>query len=179
MNRSVISGILLIKILRKTMKQFSASLLLLLFVLFSVSTQSLGQERKAPDFTLKGLDGKEVKLSDFKNKVVILDFWATWCPPCRKGIPDLIELQKEFKKDLVVIGISLDTDSKEDVPGFVKNYGINYHVVYGDGKVVNAYGGVSAIPTSFIIDKKGNVQNKHVGLIAKEILQKEIKSLID
>jgi thiol-disulfide isomerase/thioredoxin len=124
---------------------------------------------KAPDFTLKDINGKDVKLSDYKGKVVILDFWATWCPPCRKGIPDLISLQNEYKNDLVVIGISLDQKNTiNEVVPFSKNYGINYPVVYGDASVVQRYGGIEAIPTSFIIDREGNIANKYVGLIPKE-----------
>lgn len=160
------------------MKTISASVIFFVFVMFMFSNMSLAQEKKAPDFSLKSVDGKTVKLSDYKNKVVLIDFWATWCPPCRKGIPDLIDLQKKFKKDLVVLGISLDTDTKEDVPAFVKNYGINYPVVYGDNSTAKLYGGVSGIPTSFLVDKKGNIVDKHVGLVPKEIFVNEIKSLL-
>ncbi len=134
---------------------------------------------KAPDFALKSVDGKTVKLSDYKGKVVIIDFWATWCPPCRKGIPDLISIQKEFKKNVVIIGISLDADKTlKDVPGFVKEYKINYPIVYGDDKVVADYGGIQGIPTAFVIDKKGNVVDKHVGLVPKETYVKKIKELL-
>lgn len=134
---------------------------------------------KAPNFSLKSVDDKTVKLSDYKGKIVIIDFWATWCPPCRRGIPDLISIQKEFKKDVVVIGISLDRDKTiKDVPGFVKEYGINYPVVYGDDKVVVDYGGIRSIPTSFVIDKKGNVVDSHVGLVEKDIFVNKIKELI-
>ena len=134
---------------------------------------------KAPDFSLKSFDGKTIKLSDYKGKVVIIDFWATWCPPCRKGIPDLISIQKEFKNDVVIIGISLDGEKTlKDVPGFVKSYEINYPIVYGDEKVIAAYGGIEGIPTAFIIDKKGNVVDKHVGLVDKNIYVNKIKELL-
>jgi len=160
------------------MKKIVALFAFFVFMLFTFSNLSLAQDKKAPDFSLKSVDGKTVKLSDYKNKVVIIDFWATWCPPCRRGIPDLVELQKEFKQDLVVIGISLDTDTKDDVPEFVKNYKINYPVVYGDVSTTKLYGGVSGIPTSFIINKKGMIVNKHVGLISKETLADEINALL-
>lgn len=134
---------------------------------------------KAPNFTLKSVDGKVISLSDYKDKVVIIDFWATWCPPCRKGIPDLISIQKEFKKEVVIIGISLDGEKTiKDVPAFVKSYGINYPIVYGDEKVVNSYGGIDGIPTAFVIDKKGNVVDKHVGLVDKSIYVNKIKELL-
>ncbi len=133
----------------------------------------------APDFALKSIEGKTVKLSDYKGKVVIIDFWATWCPPCRKGIPDLISIQKDFKDDLVIIGISLDGEKTiKDVPGFVKSYGINYPIVYGDEKVVAAYGGIEGIPTAFIVDKEGNVVDQHVGLVPIETYVNKIKELI-
>lgn len=134
---------------------------------------------KAPDFSLKSVDGKTVKLSDFKGKIVIIDFWATWCPPCRRGIPDLVAIQNEFKDKVVIVGISLDREKTiKDVPGFVKDYGINYPIVYGDEKVVTSYGGIQSIPTSFIVDKKGNVADMHVGLVSKETYTNKIKELL-
>jgi thiol-disulfide isomerase/thioredoxin len=143
------------------------------------SSLLLNTSAKAADFSLKTPDGKIVKLSDYKNKIVILDFWATWCPPCRKGIPDLIAIQKEYKNDVVVIGISLDRDNTiADVVPFIKNYGINYPVVYGNMDVVKAYGGIEAIPTSFILDQKGNIVDTHVGLVPKETYTSVIKTLL-
>jgi cytochrome c biogenesis protein CcmG/thiol:disulfide interchange protein DsbE len=134
---------------------------------------------KAPNFALKSVKGKTVKLSDYKGKIVIIDFWATWCPPCRKGIPDLVAIQKEFKKSVVVIGISLDGDKTiKDVPDFVKNYKINYPVVYGNDQVTIDYGGIRSIPTSFIVDKKGNVVDSHIGLVDKDVYVKKIKELL-
>lgn len=134
---------------------------------------------KAPDFALKSTTGKTIKLSDYKGKIVIVDFWATWCPPCRKGIPDLIDIQNKYKGKVVVIGISVDHEKtvKEVLP-FVKKYGINYPVVYSNDNVVNDYGGIESIPTSFIIDQKGNVVNRHVGLYPKYIYEEEIKELL-
>ena len=115
-----------------------------------------------------------VNLSDFRGKVVIIDFWATWCPPCRKGIPDLIEIKKEFNnKDVEIIGISLDDitsrgTSKADVPPFIKEYGINYPILVGDINVAQQYGGIQSIPTSFVIDKEGYIVSYYQGLISKE-----------
>ncbi len=132
----------------------------------------------APNFVLTSTDGKNIKLSDFRGKVVIVDFWATWCPPCRKGIPDLIELQKEFKDNLVVIGISLDQDTKSDVIPFMKKYGINYPIVYGDNQVVMEYGSINAIPTSFVINKEGKIVDKHIGLVPKSDYESKIKEIL-
>ena len=142
------------------------------------STDMSSSNNQAPNFTLVDTNGKKVSLSDYKGKVVILDFWATWCPPCRRGIPDLIDIQKQFKNKIVVLGISLDTDTKGDVPSFIKNMGINYSVLYASPEVVQAYGNIDAIPTSFIIDKKGKIVNQHVGLTPKETLISEIKNLL-
>ena len=135
---------------------------------------------KAPDFTLSSVNGEDVSLSDYKGKVVIVDFWATWCPPCRKGIPDLISLQNEYKDKVKVIGISLDRENtKNSVPGFVDRMGINYPVVYFNDKVIIDFGGVNAIPTSFIIDQKGNIVKKMVGLYPKSEYESKIKELIN
>ena len=142
------------------------------------STVMSSSKNQAPNFTLVDTNGKKVSLSDYKGKVVILDFWATWCPPCRRGIPDLIDIQKQFKNKIAVLGISLDTDTKGDVPSFIKNMGINYSVLYASPEVVQAYGNIDAIPTSFIIDKKGKIVNQHVGLTPKETLVSEIKNLL-
>lgn len=134
---------------------------------------------KAPGFSLKSVDGKIIKLSDYKGKIVIIDFWATWCPPCRRGIPDLISIQKEYKDNVVVIGISLDREKTiKDVPGFVKDYSINYPVVYGDDNIVVAYGGIQSIPTSFVVDKNGNIVDMHVGLVSKDTFVNKIKELL-
>lgn len=134
---------------------------------------------KGPDFTLTSTEGQEIKLSDYKGKIIVLDFWATWCPPCRKGIPDLISIQKEYPEDVVILGISLDTQTKADVVPFMKKIGINYPVVYGNMEVTQLYGGVDAIPTSFIIDQKGNIVAQHVGLVAKSEYTNKIKKLLD
>ncbi len=134
--------------------------------------------KKAPNFKLQTIDGKTLQLSDFKNKVVIVDFWATWCPPCRRGIPDLIALQNEFKKDLVVIGISVDRDTRSSVADFARKQGINYPICYFTDKVVDDFGGIEGIPTSFIIDRKGNIVDSHVGLVDKDTYVQTIKQLL-
>ncbi|MCB0729772.1 MAG: TlpA family protein disulfide reductase [Ignavibacteriae bacterium] len=125
-----------------------------------------------------------VNLSDFRGKVVIIDFWATWCPPCRKGIPDLVELKKEFKgKDVEIIGISLDSftrggATKDDVVPFIKDYGINYPIVLGDPNVTQQYGGINSIPTSFVVDKEGYIIAGYPGLVPKEQYVKDINKAL-
>lgn len=160
-------------------------LILILMLALSINvfsgdrTEIKNEGNKAPNFSLKSTKGKTINLTDYKGKIVILDFWATWCPPCRKGIPDLISIQKKYKKNVVVIGVSLDGDKTiKDVPKFIKDYKINYPIVYGDDKVVADYGGIRSIPTSFMIDKKGNVADMQVGLVEKEIFINKIKELL-
>ncbi|MFO7448039.1 MAG: TlpA disulfide reductase family protein [Ignavibacteriaceae bacterium] len=135
---------------------------------------------KAPEFNLKSTDGKDVKLSDYSGKIVILDFWATWCGPCRMGVPDLVELQNEYKDKLVVIGISLDqvSGTVNDVKPFMQEYKINYPVIFGNEQIAMDYGNIQAIPTSFIIDQQGNVTNRYVGLTHKSEYVKQIKALL-
>ncbi len=144
----------------------------------AVTDNSNPDIRKAPNFTLVDTKGKKISLSKYRGKVVILDFWATWCPPCRRGIPDLIDIQKQYKNKVAVIGVSLDTDTKKNVVPFIKNIGINYPIVYANEKIVNDYGNIEAIPTTFIIDKKGNITQRYVGLQPKFKLIEDINKLL-
>lgn len=134
----------------------------------------------APAWKLQDLDGKTVSSEDFKGKVVILDFWATWCGPCRAEIPGLIDLQAKYQKQgLVVIGISLDEGGVETVKPFVKKAGLNYAVTLADNKVQQAFGGVDAIPLTFVIDRQGRIVTKHLGLTEKDEFEAEIKPLLN
>ena len=134
----------------------------------------------APDFTLKDQSQAEVKLSDFKGKVVILDFWATWCPPCRAEIPEFIALQKQYAaQGLTVVGVSLDTDGASVVKSFMKRNGMNYPVVIGDEKIASDYGGISAIPTTFVLDRTGNIVTSHQGFASQVVFESEIRPLLE
>jgi peroxiredoxin len=157
--------------------------IILLTLVFSQSinaqkkTDKQKSENAAPAFTLQNLDGKNVKLSDFKGKVTIIDFWATWCPPCRAEIPDFIDLYKTYqKKGLVIIGIALD--DKPKVQKFVKDQKINYPILLGNQEIANLYGGISGIPTTFIIDRKGEIIKTFVGQRSKEDFETIIKGLL-
>jgi len=133
-----------------------------------------------PGFVLSDLTGAEQNLQDYKGKVLIVDFWATWCAPCRKEIPDFIALKEEYgEKGLEIIGISLD-DSLSELNEFVKANKINYPVLYRDQerKIVDAFGGIKGIPTTFIIDREGKVVRKFVGLREKEVFKDAIEPLL-
>jgi thiol-disulfide isomerase/thioredoxin len=143
------------------------------------SQQASAARTPAPDWELSGLNGKTVKFSDFRGKVVILDFWATWCAPCRLEIPHFVELQKRYgDKGLAVIGVSLDEQGSETVKKFVKQYGVNYPIVIGNQKVVEAYGGIVAVPTTFVIDRQSRIVSRHVGYDDKAAFEQEIQSLL-
>jgi peroxiredoxin len=133
----------------------------------------------APGWQLPDLEGKSVKLSDFKGKVVVLNFWATWCGPCRQEIPDLVSLQKQYAaQGLVVLGISMDRGGPTRVASFVQKSEINYPVVMGDAKISAAYGDIQVLPTTFIIDRKGNVVDGLIGAADRAGLEAKIKPVL-
>jgi len=115
----------------------------------------------APDFQLKSIDDKPVSLAASRGKVTILNFWATWCGPCRAEVPDLVELQSKYKDRLQVVGLVTDDDDEDAVKKFVETYGINYPVAAATNDIRIQYGGIPALPTSFIIDLEGRVVQKH------------------
>jgi peroxiredoxin len=134
----------------------------------------------APAWTLKDVDGKPVPWSQFKGKVVVIDFWATWCPPCRTEIPGYVALQKKYTDDgLVFIGISVDgDDSIPAVKAFVKQFNINYLIVMADDTIQDAFGINQGYPTTFIIDRDGNIRNKKVGREPTADYEKEILAVL-
>ena len=137
------------------------------------------KKEAAPAWTLKGLDGKEVKLSDFKGKTVLLNFWATWCPPCRNEIPTLIALQKEHAgKGLVVIGVSMVQQGPDVVKPFVNRMKMEYPIVMGSMETAIAYGGVQYLPTTFLIDREGNVASIYQGDTERAVFEADLKKVL-
>jgi cytochrome c biogenesis protein CcmG/thiol:disulfide interchange protein DsbE len=133
----------------------------------------------APDFTLTAIDGKDVQLSDYLGKVVIIDFWATWCPPCKAEIPGFVELYEQYADaGLEIIGISLDQGDLSVVSNFVKSYNVNYPIVYYKDEVIMNYGGIRSIPTTFVVDREGKIVERLVGYKPKEFFEKLIKSIL-
>ncbi len=147
---------------------------------------SCGKEKEestlssAPNFTLQTLDGKEVTLSELKGKVILLDFWATWCGPCRESIPHLIQLYKNYQKDgLVVIGMNVEKGEMDTVRRFVKSLDIPYPITLSPDEVQRDYR-VSGLPTTILIDKQGRIREKMVGFtseIAKQMTAKVVTLL--
>ena len=131
------------------------------------------------DFTFKDLDGKSVPLSSYRGKIVLLNFWATWCGPCKAEIPGFVELQEQYKKDLVIVGFSVD-DTAVKARAFANEYKINYPILLGEGheELQEAYGPIWGIPASFLISKDGKVCRKHLGIAPKSVFEKEIIALM-
>jgi peroxiredoxin len=143
------------------------------------AAKSHNDRHAAPDFALKDADGKTVRLSDYKGKVVLLDFWATSCGPCRVEIPWFIQMERNKKdKGLAVLGVSLDDSGWEDVKPFLAEMKVNYRVVIGDDATTKAYGGVEAIPTTLLIDKQGRIASTHVGLGARRAFEDGVDELL-
>lgn len=131
---------------------------------------------QAPAWRLRDLAGKEVSSDVFKGKVVVLDFWATWCPPCRAEIPGYIELQKKYAQDgFAIVGVSLDEGGPEAVAKFVEKNKMNYTVVMGNDDTVQAFGGFEAIPTTFLIDRTGNIVHRKTGAMGRDEYEKVLR----
>jgi thiol-disulfide isomerase/thioredoxin len=132
----------------------------------------------APAWKVAGLDGAAVASDQFRGKVVVLDFWATWCAPCKAEIPGYIALQKKYGADgLVIIGISKDDDGpkrQQTVKDFVEKHGMNYAIAFSNDDIEAAFGGIDAIPTTYIIDRDGNISSKKIGAMRTEEFEKRL-----
>ena len=132
----------------------------------------------APEFQLAGLDGKPISLAGARGKIILLNFWASWCGPCRAEVPDLVELQTRYKDRLQVIGLVVDDDDMDVIHQFVRDFGINYPVAVAPVELRIQYGGIPALPTSFLLDAQGRVVQKHVGLRDPALYEIEIRALL-
>lgn len=142
----------------------------------------VSDDRKpAPDFTLTDANGNSVKLSDYRGKVVLLNFWATWCGPCAIEIPWFIEFEQAYKsRGFEVLGVSMDDEGWKAVKPFVTEHKINYRVALGNDSVAQLYGGIDSLPTTFIIDRAGKIAYPpHVGLVGRNEYVNQIESLLD
>ena len=153
---------------------------LFVLLLFVIACVSLSCAEVSYDFTLQDLEGKPISLSDYKGKVVFIDFWATWCPPCRLSIPYVEKLYEQYKdnEDFVVLGINLE-ESKEDITKFMKKQKMNYPILLSDKKVISNYK-ITSIPRFFLIDRNGEIYNKYVGFApgVEQLWQKDIEKLL-
>lgn len=134
----------------------------------------------APDFELVSLDGRKVKLSDFRGKAVVLNFWATWCAPCKVEMPWFVDLQKHYASDgLEIVGVAMDDSDPQKIAQFASEMGVNYPVLLGTNKVSEAYGDVEYLPTTFYINRQGKIVGKVAGLIDKAQIENDARKALD
>jgi len=144
------------------------------------SVKATKDRKSAPDFTLKDSDGRTVKLADYRGKIVLLNFWATWCGPCKFEIPWFVEFEQNYKdQGFAVLGVSLDEAGWDAVKPYLTRFKVNYRVVLGDDQIAQVYGGVDSLPTTFLIDRDGRIASVHIGLVSKDVYQKDIQHLLD
>ena len=152
----------------------------LLLLVDRPTTRHPSHSYQAPDFELSDLNGNPVHLSDFRGKAVVLNFWATWCAPCRREIPWFIEYQREYgPRGLQIIGVSMDDGGRDAIAPFVRRAGINYVVLQCDSQVRALYGGVDELPTSYYISRDGNVLAFVDGVISKSEVENNIKEVLE
>ena len=143
----------------------------------TVTLRFFRDPKPAPAFTVKDLDGRAISAASLRGKVVVVNFWATWCPPCRAEIPDLVALQEKYKDTLQIIGISEDEGGVDGVKRFAAEHKINYPIVMTTPEIETMFPGISALPTSFILDRESRVVQKHVGMLTARTTEYETRHL--
>lgn len=139
----------------------------------------LGQEAKAPQFALKDVNGRTVRLSDYRGKVVLINFWATWCPPCRVEMPDLVRLQREHGKEgLQIIGITYPPERKARVRRFARSVKVNYPIILGTHELKARFSSEEILPLTIVIDRNGKVSDIIGGILLREEFEEKIKPLL-
>ncbi len=130
------------------------------------------------DFTFQSIDGKTYKLSDFRGKIVVVNFWATWCPPCRKEMPYFVKLQDEYKDDVQFIGLDVN-ETADKVKAFIQALGVNYIIGFSTPQIESIFGGVTGLPTTFIIDRQGHVVERIIGSRPETWFRRRLKALVN
>jgi thiol-disulfide isomerase/thioredoxin len=148
-------------------------------LLAALSAVASGQGRSAPALVLKDVRGRTVRISDYKGKVVLLNFWATWCPPCRAEMPDLIKIQREYQsKGLQVIGITYPPETIREVRQFMRKLGVNYPIALGRKETKVLFDQTDTLPVTIVIDRKGKVHERIEGILLPEEFEEKIKPLL-
>ncbi len=164
----------------KVVWQMRVATILVLLVLSAGTSWGAGQAM--PDFQLVGVGDSplQVRSEDFKGKVLLVNFWATWCPPCRREIPSLVRLQEENSgKGFTVLGISMDKSGRDKVATFVKKIGVNYPIAMGTNDIARSFGAMATIPSSFLVSRDGLIVKRYPGYTTYEKMAKDVKELLE
>ena len=157
-----------------TLRNFTAALA------FSLLASSVSQARPAPAFSVRTLEGKPLRLADLRKRPVILDFWATWCGPCRASMPHLNEMQQRYEKQgLAVIGLSVDEQGPQRVKRFATQIGVRFTLAMANDEVLDAYGPIRSIPTTFFINRDGHIVRRVVGYIDDDTMEDYVKEIVE
>jgi peroxiredoxin len=162
------------------MKRIIYLVVILMMTMLMMATMTQGQSaQKAPALSLRDIQGRSLRLSDYKGKVVLLNFWATWCPPCRAEMPDLVKVQREYKsRGLQVIGITYPPETAREVRQFTRKLRINYPVALGTKETKSLFDQSETLPLTIVIDREGKIRDRIEGILLSEEFEQKIKPLL-